>query len=309
MKPYHQIYPLSYLHSRAVQVLRGWCSSVRNNLLIAGVFFLFVMTMIFISSCSVLDALNETPAPILLTETPLPTATIDWFPASATPTPGALSTQKPPTPEMRPGLGTNYLTDDFSDPALWDRAKSDQAGAEIDSNRLNLSAENKVYMISLRHGLTVSDYYAEITARPGLCRGDDSYGLLVRANAISYYRFSLTCNGTAFAERISVGTHELLQTPLSSSDVPPGAPGEVRIGVWAVGTEMRLFLNGRYQFSVNNSTYPSGTIGVFVNSAGDSPVIVSFSRLTLQKVNYALPTKTPKPYVTATSKGKTIPKP
>jgi hypothetical protein len=309
MKSYHQIYPLSYLLSRAVQVWREWRFPARNNLLIAGVFFLLVLTAAFISSCSVLDALNATPAPILLTETPLPTATIDWFPASVTPTQGVFSTPNPPTPEMRPGLGANYLTDDFSDPALWDTAKSDQASAEIDDNRLNLSAENKVYMISLRHELTASDYYAEITARPGLCRGDDSYGLLVRANAISYYRFSLTCNGAAFAERINIGTHELLQKPLSSSDVPPGAPGEVRIGIWAVGPEMRLFLNGRYQFSVNNSNYPSGTIGVFVNSAGNSPVIVSFSRLTLQKVNYIAPTKTPKPYVTATSKNKTIPKP
>jgi hypothetical protein len=196
---------------------------------------------------------------------------------------------------MRPGIGATTLTDDFSDSSLWDTATSDTASANVNGNRLNLSVESKVYIISLRHELTASDYYAEITARPGLCRDNDSYGLLLRANAMSYYRFSLTCNGSVFAERISVGTHELLQESLSSSDVPPGAPGEVRIGAWAVGPEMRLFLNGRYQFSVNNSSYPKGTIGVFVNSAGKTPVIVSFSHLTLQKVNYTPPTKTPQP--------------
>ena len=238
---------------------------------------------------------TQPPLPSIVTETPQPTATIDWFPASATPTPGALSTQKPPTPEMRPGLGTTILTDEFSDPSLWDTATSDQASAEMDNNRLNLSAQSKVYMISLRHELTASDYYAEITARPNLCRGDDSYGLLVRANAVAYYRFSLSCNGNVFAERISGSKHELLQAPLPSGDVPRGAPGEVRIGVWAVGTEMRLFLNGRYQFSVSNSNYPSGTIGVFVNSAGETPVIVSFSRLALQEVDYSPATMTPMP--------------
>ena len=238
------------------------------------------MTLL-ISSCATLDALNATPTPIILTETPLPTSTIIWFPASATPTLGVFSTPKPPTPEMRPGLGATYLTDDFSDPSLWDTATSDQAGAEIDdNNHLNLSVESKVYIISLRHDLTARDYYAEITARPGLCRGDDSYGLLVRAKAMAYYRFSLTCNGTVYAERISVGTHELLQAPLLSSDVPSGAPGEVRIGVWIVGSELRLFLNGRYQFSASSTNYPSGTIGVFVNSAGKTPVVVSFSHLT-----------------------------
>ena len=117
----------------------------------------------------------------------------------------------------------------------------------------------------------------------------------MRANAVAYHRFSLTCNGNAFAERISIGKRDVLQAPLPSGDVPRGAPGEVRIGVWAVGSEMRLFLNGRYQFSVNNSNYPSGTIGVFVNSAGDTPVIISFSRLTIQQVDYTLPTKTPLP--------------
>jgi hypothetical protein len=196
---------------------------------------------------------------------------------------------------MRPGIGSTTLTDDFSDPSLWDIATSDQASADINDNRLILSAQSKVYMLSLRGDLMADDYYAEITARPDLCRGDDSYGLLVRANAVAYYRFSLTCSGNVFAERISVGTRELLQAPLLSGDVPRGAPGEVRIGVWAVGAEMRLFLNGRYQFSISNPNYPSGTIGVFVNSAGETPAIVSFSRLTLQKVDYALPTMTPKP--------------
>ena len=81
-----------------------------------------------------------------------------------------------------------------------------------------------------------------------------------------------------------------LQKPLPSGDVPPGAPGEVRIGIWAVGAEMRLFLNGRYQFSIREPSFPSGTIGVFVSSAGDTAVIVSFSDLVIQNVDYSLPT-------------------
>jgi hypothetical protein len=252
------------------------------------------MTLIF-TSCAVLDALNAPPIPTPVTETQLPTPTIVWFPPSATPTLGVLSIKKTPVPEMRPGTGTTYLTDDFSDPSLWDTATAEHASANVLENRLNLSVGSKLYMISLRHKLTAGDYYAEITALPGLCRGEDSYGLLARANAVAYFRFSLSCNGNVYAERISVGKHELLQAALPSGDVPRGAPGEVRIGVWAVGTEMRLFLNERYQFSINNTNYPSGTIGVFVNSAGDNPVVVSFSHLTLQKVDYTLPTKTPKP--------------
>jgi hypothetical protein len=246
------------------------------------------------NSCAVLDALNAPPAQILLTETPLPTATIDWFPASVTPSPQTFSTYAP-TPEMRPGLGKTFLTDDLSDKSLWDTAASDQASAAIEDNQLTLAAQSKIYIISLRHELILDDYYAEITARPSLCRGDDSYGILVRANAVAYYRFALSCNGTANADRVSVGTRQILHSPHLSGDVPPGAPGEVQIGVWAVGNEMRLFLNGRYQFSVSDSNYPSGTLGVFVNSAADTATVVSFSDLTIQRVNYSPPTKTPRP--------------
>ncbi len=178
-------------------------------------FFILTLVAGLTSSCSVLDLLNAAPIPVPVTETPAPSATptIVWFPPSVTPTLGAAATPKPPTPEMRPSMGDTILTDDFSKPALWDTAVSDQASADINDNRLILSVQSKVYMISLRRDLTADDFYAEITARPDLCRGDDSYGILVRANAVAYYRFSLTCNGNVFAERISVGTRELLQTP------------------------------------------------------------------------------------------------
>ncbi|HMV95287.1 MAG TPA: hypothetical protein PLE39_06250 [Anaerolineales bacterium] len=245
-------------------------------------------TLMLTSSCAVVDAMLTTPTPQIPTETPIPTATIVWFPPSATPSAQPFSTQLP-TPEMRPGLGSIVLTDNFSNEEDWNTATSGQASAAIENNQLILASQSKVYMLSLRRDLALDDYYAEITARINLCRGDDSYGILVRANAVAYYRFALTCNSTVSAERVSVGTRQLLQSPLPSGDAPPGAPGEVRIGIWAVGTEMRLFLNGRYQFSISDTNYPSGTIGVFVNSAGDTGTVISFTELTVRQVNAALP--------------------
>jgi len=234
--------------------------------------------------------MNATPVfmPATASPTPLPTATINWFPPTATPTPGVFATN-PPAAEMRPGLGPLILTDDFSDPSLWDIAVSDEASAAIENNSLILAAQSGVYMLSLRHGDALDDFYAEITARPNICRANDDYGLLVRANTAAYYRFALSCNGTARMDRMSNGTKLTLQQPLASGDVPPGAPGEVRIGVWAVGREMRLFLNGRFQFTVIEPGYPRGTLGVFVNSAGDSPLVVSFSNLVVQNVAYTPP--------------------
>jgi hypothetical protein len=62
-----------------------------------------------------------------------------------------------------------------------------------------------------------------------------------------------------------------------------------------VGNEMRLFLNGRYQFTVVDPSFPTGALGVFVRSTAETPVTVTFSDLTVYEVNYTLPTKTPIP--------------
>jgi hypothetical protein len=69
----------------------------------------------------------------------------------------------------------------------------------------------------------------------------------------------------------------------------------VTIGVWAVDGELRLFLNGRYQFGFSDTSFPSGGLGVFALSQGTDPVSVTFSDLKIYEVDYSLPTSTPKP--------------
>ncbi|HUH99349.1 MAG TPA: hypothetical protein VLZ89_18460 [Anaerolineales bacterium] len=228
------------------------------------------------------------------TETPQPTPTIVWFPASATPLPQELATQVP-TPDQKPGIGAVRLTDDFSSAALWTPASSDEGSAVISGSGLTLAVPPGSSILRLRPDLVLSDFYAEITASPSLCRGQDEYGLDVRASFAAYYRLVLLCNGTLRLDRVGSTSHQLLQPPLASGDVPTGAPGEVRMGVWAVGPDLRFFLNGRYQFSVNDKNYLSGTIGVFAHSVADTPVAVTFSNLTIYDVNYSPPTKTPQP--------------
>jgi hypothetical protein len=228
------------------------------------------------------------------TETPIPSPTIVWFPPSATPSPQALATQVP-TPEQKPGVGAVTLTDDFSSPDLWNVASSNEGSAAISDKQLTLVVGPGVYIISLRKELILNDFYAELTASPSLCRGEDEYGLLVRASAVTYYRLVLICNGTLRLDRVKGNSHQTLQSAVPSSDAPTGVPGEVRMGVWAVGSDLRFFLNGRYQFSVNDKNYPSGTIGAFAHSVADTPVAVTFSNLTVYDVNYSPPTKTPRP--------------
>jgi hypothetical protein len=196
---------------------------------------------------------------------------------------------------MSPGIGSIILDDEFSDDSVWDTAASDQGTAAISRNRLTLAAQPGVYLASLRRDVAFDNFYAEITAHPSLCRGDDSYGIVIRSTGESFYRFTLTCNSTIMMERIKSSVRLLMQEPTPSGDAPPGAPGEVRIGIWAMGSEMRFFLNGRFQFSISDPSSPSGAFGVFARGAGDTPVSVIFSDLIVYDVDYTAPTKTPLP--------------
>ncbi len=247
---------------------------------------------LFMAACLPVDlaAPSETPPP---TETATATPTIVWFPPSSTATRPIVPTPTG-TPDMSPGIGALTLEDDFSDEEAWDTATAESGSASISRNRLTLAVQPGYYLASMRRELPLSDFYAEITARPSLCRGEDNYGLVVRGVGSSFYRFVLACNGMIRAERISGGTRLPLQEPIPSGDAP-GAPGEVRMGIWAVGSEMRLFLNGRYQFRVVDPSFPTGAVGVFVRSTGDTPVTVTFSDLAVYEVDYIPPTKTPIP--------------
>jgi len=83
-----------------------------------------LILMLALSGCA--GGLFATAEP-LPTETPTattePTATIQWFPNTATPTPlPPLELQ--PTPAMRPGVGALLLEDDFSSEADWATQKN-----------------------------------------------------------------------------------------------------------------------------------------------------------------------------------------
>ncbi len=253
------------------------------------------MLMLFISACTTAaDSAIQSTAPPTATALPS-TPTIVWFPPTETPTPQLVVTQEP-TPERKPGVANLELSDSFTSPSLWNPAVSEDAAVSLGNSRLTIAAQAGVSAYRVRQGPVLTNFYAEVTARPSLCRGSDEYGLLFRAPSnVAYYAFALSCNGTSRAERMRFTRSYPLHTPVPSADVPLGAPGEVRIGVWVSGSEMRFFLNGRYQFSVTDNAYKAGAVGVFARSVGETPVTVLFSDLSVYDVTYAAPSATPMP--------------
>jgi hypothetical protein len=230
------------------------------------------------------------------------TATIDWFPSTSTPS--ALPSQPAiPTEDFLPGVGDLVFSDTFEQPAFWENSSSAQASAMVTRNRLVLSitAPGPISIASLRNEPAVGDFYAEATAELSLCSGKDQYGMLFRASSSAdFYRFVVNCNSQVRIERVRGGVAYPLLDWLSSSDAAPGAPAQVKLGVWAVGREMRVFLNDRFQVSVVDPVFSAGTVGFFIYANGTSPVTISFSDLSVYSVSYILPPPTLLPSLTPT---------
>jgi hypothetical protein len=263
---------------------KGICFNLQMKKII-----LFCMIGIILSSCSMASILTPTLTPILPTETPTQTATITptivWFPPTATssPFPTPVIT---PTEDMRPNIGKLLLEDDFSIQNSWTLMQSQIGSIALGKDELTIAiGESNAYLFTVREEPTFSDFYLEITAAPNLCRDLDEYGVLFRVSPTNaYYRFSLSCNGQVRLDRDYGGQVSSPQPWMPSGSVPPGAPSSSRLGISAVGTEMRFFINGQYQFSIKDPLLTNGGVGVFARSTKAMAVTVNFSDLVIYEV-------------------------
>jgi hypothetical protein len=221
---------------------------------------------------------TDTPPP----PTASPTPTFVWFPPTVTPTRlSPKGRQVTPTIDPLPSHGAILLSDAFTDSAQWNAGKQPEGRATLDQDELSLVVtQPKGYLYSLLDGSSLSDFYLEVTASPTICRGRDEYGVLLRvASTQDFLRFALLCNGQARLDRSLGGKASSPVPPAPSGAVPPGAPSESRLGVWASGEELRFFANGQFLFSLHDSSLSKGTIGLFARAAGEESVTVNFSDL------------------------------
>jgi hypothetical protein len=250
---------------------------------------------LFLAACTN-PASTPTGTPTLFsTETPTPT--IVWFPPTNTPTFFPSPTPSP-TQEFHPGVGNLIFSDSFDQPDVWNTSSSEQASAKLARNQLVLSINEPgpLSITSLRSQPEVGDFYAEAQVVINLCSGQDQYGMILRAApGGNYYRFTINCNGQERLEVVRNGETYPLTDWLSSGDVSMGAPAQVKVGVWAAGREIRLFLNDHYQFSLIDPVFSSGTIGFYIYASGQTPITISFSNLAVYSVFYISPTSTAAP--------------
>jgi hypothetical protein len=249
-------------------------------------FFTVFPLIICLSACAaILPAPPQTPVPTN-TDTPAPTPTIVWFPVpTATDTVVPTTAVISPTSDLRPGIGAIILKDDFSDTSQWQTPRLTSSSVAYGNNELSVVVSQAGgYTMSLRPKPILDDFYLEITASPSLCRGADAYGVILHATEETYDRFAINCNGMLRFERVSSGQAQALQDWTPSSQVRPGAPQTMRLGLWVDGSTVRCFVNGVFQFEVKETVYTSGMLGVFARSAGTTSVSVNFSDLVVSSV-------------------------
>jgi hypothetical protein len=261
------------------ELLKGILSPI--NFYIVGGFFL-----VFSSACVPMETqeavVEDTPT---ATVTASATPTVDWFPATPTPTsmPTLAITQ---TPESSPKLGDVIFEDDFSDPESWDLGHSAVGNVSLGLNEITIAiAEPQAYQDSIRQEPVLSDYFIEVKTMPTLCQGEDQYGLILRMSSPNdFYRYAISCDGRVRLDRVISGTATSPQPWLQNTSIPPGALITSRLGAWLEGDELRFFINDQLQFTVKDPSLVSGNIGLFARSQGETAVTVNFSDLVVREI-------------------------
>jgi hypothetical protein len=193
---------------------------------------------------------SETPVP---SATLAPTATVEPSPASEDP---------------KAGLGEPDWQDTFANSANWPIYSDEHVQMWLQDGSLMMTAlNNDKYEGWMITSALVSDVYLETSFSTSDCSGLDRYGLLVRApDATQGYLFGFTCDGR-YAIRIWNGQGFVMLTEWQTSEHILKGPDQInRMGVKAVGDQLSLYANGKLVAEVTDSTYSSGSFGIFIGS-------------------------------------------
>ena len=265
--------------------------SIHRLIILVGVFLL--------TACSAIVPETATPVQLSPTATiaPSPTATIVWFPPTNTPTIAPTRIVEP-TEELNPGLGDILVQDAFIPGSNWSTGRFQAGNVVAVDQSLTLAVQQpKGFLISFLSQPVLDSFDLQVNVNVSLCRDEDSYGLLIRsASEWDYYRFLVNCQGFVRAERVRNSQTTLMQD-WTRAGVIPGAPVSNKLEIWALGKEMRFFVNDSFIFSVSDPVFPSGQVGVFARSGAENAMTVNFSNMVIRSLNSSalIQTATPTP--------------
>jgi hypothetical protein len=230
---------------------------------------------VLISPTASFEMPEVTPSPSATIEalTATPTQTFTFVPADETPTPTTTSTLEPsPTltlADTDPALtlGTPDWTDTMEDGDNWPTGINDYTSIAFGDGFMKLTSLKDVD--GWRHTWAVIDnFYLEATLKSPQCEGSDHYGLMFRvpedSSANKGYLFGITCDGQYSLRRWDSQTMYYLVNWTSTAAINQGSNAVNKIGVWANGANIGLYINGQKIKEVSNDAYLDGKFGFFV---------------------------------------------
>lgn len=201
----------------------------------------------------------------------VPTAAITPLVTATTGPTATLSSNDP-----RTVLGSPTDTDpmDNANKWFWPGGVDNFTTASWSNGMMSLTGLTDVAGWRLPQAQNSTNMYTEMTVKSGECSGLDSYGLIVRVPVFNPpnqgYLFEVSCDGQyrfwkwdgKVGEK---GTATTLVAWKASDSIVKGSNAVNRLGVWANGSNFKLYVNGVLLEEVTNSSFSSGFFGIFVN--------------------------------------------
>jgi hypothetical protein len=245
-----------------------------------------VLPTLEIGSAVITATLEATPTSAATAESQAAAATATTAPVSDTPAPTATATAtaqpQGPTATLAPGdprsrLGAPKATDPMDNETLWIwPTGSDQfsSGSFTNGTQVITSLDPKDgWRIANPLGREFTNTYLEATFKTGSCAGLDHYGIILRVPVLREpdqgYLFSVSCDGRYSLRRwngqiLPKGEMKRLVEWTANAAINSGANQTNRLGIYAVGKRLILYVNGKLLTEVQDANYPSGYFGVLI---------------------------------------------
>ena len=209
---------------------------------------------------------TQTPVAVLPTTTPTISPTVN---PSFTPAPGDPHTRLGPPASADPMNNAQTW--------LWPTDKDQFTSNEFKDGYMVITALSETDGWRMANPLDrqFANLYIEADMRTQTCEGTDHYGIIFRVPELHKpnqgYLFGLTCDGRYSLRRWNglaglKGEMEDLKPWTTSSAIIPGSNQGNRLGVFAVGKRVFLYINGQLLTEVQDDTFEKGYFGVFVGS-------------------------------------------
>ena len=186
---------------------------------------------------------------------------------------------KPFWVQITVGETTPDIRQTFGDPSFKDTLATTNNWYLLDTQTTKFSAgENALTMIAVTPGKNdewgisnvppLKDFYLELlfqTTEP--CTGLDRYGVIFRApDPNQGYVFGFSCDGRYRFYKWDGKNYQAIQEWKNSPLIKTGPNQSNRLGVYAVGNDLKLYANGQLLAEYRDDSFQEGRFGIFIGA-------------------------------------------